>query len=123
MPYLIAKLITPALQRFAFRTDQATTGRALVRTALGLELHRSDHGNYPASLAILRVSGWDVPTDIFTDGEFIYSTSGDDFTLYSVGSNAVDDGGKPVAWPSRGIDTAPDQPKPVDDDMGDIVWR
>ncbi len=72
-------------------------------TVLGLHLFKLEHGKYPNSLAEL------VPTDLkmLPDDPFAlggtlgYRLSGDKYTLYSIGPDAVDDGGKPIDDPTK----------------------
>jgi hypothetical protein len=70
------------------------TKRRAVLLACELELYRFDHGGYPKSLDELvpkYVAA--VPNDAFADRPFVYLRDGKGYKLYSLGSNAVDDGG------------------------------
>jgi hypothetical protein len=67
-----------------------------VLTVLALKRYRLDRGTYPESLEILLSEGYmtALPMDPFSDKQLIYKPTHDDFLLYSVGENFVDDGGK-----------------------------
>jgi len=72
---------------------QATT--RLLQTDLAIRLYREDHGRLPARLLELipsYLSG--LPLDPYSGESLIYRTNGDEFTLYSVGKDRIDDGGK-----------------------------
>jgi len=62
---------------------------------VGLRRYRDKHGSWPKSLdAIVEY----VPAEAFLDptsgAHFVYALEGDDFTLYSIGLNRTDDGGR-----------------------------
>ncbi len=83
-------------QGFLGRAAEAEARRRLIITALALERYRRRHGAYPHTLAELAPeflkSG---PTD-FMDGQPLryYLTDNQQFVLYSVGLDCVDDHGK-----------------------------
>lgn len=62
---------------------------------LGLRRYRDEHGSWPESVD--QISEY-VPADAFLDstggGSFVYARMGDDFMLYSIGMNRIDDGGR-----------------------------
>lgn len=65
----------------------------LLYTALRLEAYRKKSGRYPPSLSTL---GSDpLFTDPFSGRPLVYRSSGNSYTLYSVGPNGEDDGGTP----------------------------
>jgi hypothetical protein len=119
---LVSGLLLPAYVSAEQKALTALAGRHLLRTAIGLELHRQNHGCYPSRVDELRESGWDVPTDPFSGDDFIYCSAGDRFTLYSVGPNMQDDGGLVSVWPMSRHDRLPDGRKRVFDSEGDLVW-
>lgn len=92
---------------FRFRADH----EALL-TVLALQRYRSEIGQYPDDLKCLVDAGYlpKVPMDPFSDDSLVYRRVGEEFLLYSVGPDFVDDGGtvgvddegKPKAWPDRG---------------------
>jgi hypothetical protein len=88
----------PALgraSRIAFR------GRALheaVVTILAIKRYHQEKGHYPLSLNELVSAGYieQLPMDPYSDKPLVYHRIGDNFTLYSLGENFADDGGKVV---------------------------
>jgi len=73
--------------------------QALV-TVLGLVRYAKDKGVYPKTLEQLLSEGYieELPVDPYSAGSLIYKPTNNDFTLYSVGSDFDDDGGKPSYW-------------------------
>ncbi len=70
--------------------------------ALALSAYRTEHGEYPKTLAELAPTYIDaILKDPFTDGEFYYKQEGDGYLLYSVGRNGKDDGGRNYMHGSR----------------------
>ncbi len=65
------------------------------RTGLACRLYKSRTGRYPETLGEL-VPGLltEVPIDPFTGKPFVYRREGEGFTVYSLGSNERDDGGR-----------------------------
>jgi hypothetical protein len=96
--------------------------RRLTTSATAVELYRTEHGAYPTSLAEVRADGQDVPVDIFTGDDLIYRRTESRYTLYSVGTNGVDDGGAAVGFPSKGDEAPPIRRDSADWGEGDIVW-
>ncbi len=119
---LISRIFFPVFPGAGEKALIAEAGRHLLRTAIGLELHRQKHGRYPKSLDELRKSGWEVPTDPFSGQDFVYRPAGGHFTLYSVGPNLQDDGGLVSVWPMGRHDRLPDGRKRAHDRKGDLVW-
>ena len=69
--------------------------RRAVRVLIGLHRYRDQHGKWPASLTAIR--GWvsaRVRTDPFSGKPFVCRVENGRPTLYSVGYNGKDDGGK-----------------------------
>jgi hypothetical protein len=67
----------------------------LTQIALALAAFKTEHGAYPATLDELSPGELaKVPLDPFVERPFIYSPTAAGFTLYSVGPNMTDDGGK-----------------------------
>ncbi|MEN6449501.1 MAG: hypothetical protein ABFC96_03335 [Thermoguttaceae bacterium] len=66
-----------------------------VDLALGLAAYRYDHKKYPKTLAELAPTYLaKIPADPFTGGELHYKPEAESYTLYSVGPNGKDDGGR-----------------------------
>jgi hypothetical protein len=76
---------------------QATLEAAFLasRTGLACRLYKSHTGVYPDKLEAL-VPGIlkEVPVDPFTGNPLVYRRNGEGFIVYSLGSNAKDDGGR-----------------------------
>jgi len=78
----------------------------LMRMGIAVENYRTTQDRYPASLdGIASDLGGVLPIDPFSGQAYRYETTGDGFSLYSVGRNRTDDGGR------------------RDTNTGDIVWR
>ena len=72
--------------------------RRATAIAVALAVYRHDHGRYPSSLDDLLGEYLDaIPLDPFDDQpiRYIPQSDEDDFVLYSIGVNLIDDGGKP----------------------------
>jgi hypothetical protein len=86
----------PAIDR---ASEIAYRGRVLHQatiTILALKRWRLEKNEYPADLEELVAGGYleELPKDPFSDKTLVYKRTGDDFTLYSVGSNFKDDAGE-----------------------------
>ncbi|MBA7616956.1 hypothetical protein ES703_24259 [subsurface metagenome] len=66
-------------------------------TLLALLRYEKDKGSYPNDLQQLITAGYlrQLPMDSFSDKPLVYKKTDDNFILYSIGPNFVDDGGKP----------------------------
>ena len=98
--------------RTAMKVELAGSRRRLCATALGVEVYRQKLGHYPESLADLEAIDWPPCEDSLSGEDFIYGRNGDTYTLYGVGLNLKDDGGKA---PSRRAGIGEAGPH-------DIVW-
>ncbi len=89
----LTRMLTPVMERVfqSCGAREATLG--LTWYAAELKLYRYAHGRYPAALADLAQPGSHLPTDPFNDQPYHYRLEGKGFRLWSVGTNAVDDGG------------------------------
>ncbi len=82
------------------RVPLGMTGRRaayinIFRTGLVLVAHKQEHGEYPQTLADLRLPpGCDPTGDPFSGEALRYSRQGEGFVLYSVGPDGEDDGGR-----------------------------
>ena len=67
-----------------------------ILTLLSIFLYKADKGSYPVNLTELVLTGYikTIPEDPFRNGPLIYKQAVDNFTLYSVGMNGTDEGGK-----------------------------
>ncbi len=72
--------------------DNVKTNFELTRIAVALAIHRSQHGEYPESLAELVPAIVDaIPTDHFQGKPLLYRRTSNGFLLYSAGPNGIDD--------------------------------
>jgi len=89
-------IFTPSIDgvsKIAYRgkiTHEATV------TVLALQRWQLGKGSYPEKLDELVTAGYlkEVPMDPFSDKPLVYKKTDDNFTLYSVGPNFKDDGGR-----------------------------
>jgi len=93
--FLVLRAFLPS---FDMAGDMAFRGRAeyeATLTVLALRRWRLEKGAYPDSLNDLVAAGYlkRLPADPYGDGALRYRRCGDDFVLYSVGADFVDDGG------------------------------
>ena len=89
------QLFAPALLRALAKENSAMMENRLTQLALLLAAYKADHGAYPAALAELSPTYLKaIPVDLFSDKPLIYARTEKGFTLYSVGPNMTDDGGK-----------------------------
>jgi hypothetical protein len=92
---ILTRTLLPSFGR-AFELDLRTTATArAARAALAAERYRLDKGRFPDKLDNL-VPGYleAVPVDPFDDKPLRYRVDTDGVTVYSVGDDKVDDGGK-----------------------------
>jgi hypothetical protein len=76
-----------------------------IATTLALEMYRQEQGAYPGSLDALSPDYLQlVPKDPFTNKPFVYHTTDDGYTLYSVGKDAEDNGGATDDWDEDNAD-------------------
>jgi hypothetical protein len=67
----------------------------LLRIDLALRAYRADHEKYPPTLESLVPQHLsEIPLDPFSNQPFVYRPATEDFVLYSVGGDAVDNGGR-----------------------------
>ncbi len=87
---LMSTLI-PSLGRASHLSFRANATRNATRLVANLKAYRQQHGAYPDSLDVFGDA--EMARDPFTGSRFVYRRDGDDFMLYSLGGNGVDDGG------------------------------
>ncbi len=87
---LLATLL-PSLGRMNHLATRGATTRNATRLITNLRAYRQQYGEYPDSLDVFGDA--EMTIDPFTGNYFVYQRDGDDFTLYSLGGNGVDDGG------------------------------
>ena len=84
-------MLAPDFSRAHFHQTRCETTRRASLLVANLRAYRQQYGTYPESLDAL--GNAEYATDAFTRQPFRYRVNGDDFVLYSVGSNGNDDGG------------------------------
>lgn len=86
----------PLLRPFFYHGLKAQSD-ALV-TVIAVLRYKEDHSAYPENLEVLMKNKYleKLPTDPFSDGPLVYHLLNDEFELYSVGPDFIDDGGKGV---------------------------
>jgi hypothetical protein len=90
-----ATLFVPGLVRIHTRADGTRMQDRLTLVALALATYKSEKGEYPAALAQLQPDFIPlVPLDVFSTAPLKYSRTPAGYTVYSVGPNIIDDGGK-----------------------------
>ena len=95
--YLLVRMFIPAFDRVSELTYRTKILHEAAITILALQRCKLEQGKYPEDLAELQKSGCikNIPIDPWSDKPLIYKKTKDDFTLYSVGFNFIDDGGVP----------------------------
>ena len=94
---------------------------------LALRAHQLERGAPPPNLqALVPAYLKAVPADPFGAGEPLrYRTDGASYTLWSIGSDGVDDGGKAIGWRKKAPKIYPDErvmlPALFHDSRGDYV--
>jgi hypothetical protein len=80
------------------------TSREALLTVLAILRYQKEKGQYPDDLSQLVSAGYlnRLPQDPYSNNPLVYIKDGDNFVLYSVGSNFSDDGGEP-STDSRGV--------------------
>ncbi len=95
--YALVRLLAPASDRPADLMFCAQTLHEATLAVLALQRYRLEKGSYPATLDELKQARYlnTLPADPYSKGPLTYRVSGDGFTLYSVGPDFTDNGGKP----------------------------
>jgi hypothetical protein len=117
-PYnILAKLILPSFTGCAKKAAQSQTSMDEVVLACALERYRLAKDEYPENLTALEPEFLEkIPTDVIDGKPLRYRRdAADKFTIWSIGFNAIDDGGKVALTDSK-------SPRP-DFDKGDWVWQ
>ena len=94
---LFLRIFAPSLDRMVELSYRIRTGVRATSTVIAILRYKKDNSDYPENLEQLVTSGYlkELPTDPWSDKPLIYKKTEDDFMLYSVGFNFVDDGGVP----------------------------
>lgn len=107
---VVSRILVPVFSRANIARDAKGSEVYGSQIFLALSVYKSRYGTYPSNLNELRLKiGWKLRKDPLTGKDLIYRKKGEDFILYSVGSDMVDNGGV-----SR---------KPMSSGSSDIVWK
>ncbi|MCK5225215.1 MAG: hypothetical protein KAQ89_00705 [Planctomycetes bacterium] len=92
---LFLEILAPTLNKVIELSYRIKTDVQATSTIIAILRYAQDKGDYPENLEQLVTSGYlkELPTDPWSDKPLIYKKTKDDFVLYSVGLNFVDDGG------------------------------
>jgi hypothetical protein len=95
--YFLIRYFAPASQRVSLIVYRNKATHEATITILALKRYRLENKEYPVSLDELITSGYlkELPMDPYSDKTLVYQKRRDDFILYSVGQNFIDDGGEP----------------------------
>ena len=91
------------MKRSFFNDERRNANERLLLVRLALRAYRLERGSYPANLSALAPSYLKtIPVDPFGGGETLrYRTSGDSYTIWSIGPDGSDNQGTPVR-PKKG---------------------
>jgi len=94
--YSLIDIFMPALDRACEYAYKVRALHEATETILALRRWQLEKGQYPMSLSELVAAGYmeKVPMDPYSDNALVYRKVDDDFTIYSIGENFTDDGGK-----------------------------
>gem|GEM_PF-5386666 len=106
----MTRILTPVLSQSVDHVGVQLTQRRLLATCLGLVDAKRRTGAFPRELPELGL--WTI--DPFSDKPLVYRTTPRGFTLYSLGPNRKDDGGKPrsTSRTEAGYDLVLEYPTP-----------
>jgi hypothetical protein len=91
----LVAVFLPGISAVADADDRAVMQLDLTKLAFALAAFRDERGSYPAELVdLVPKHVAQLPKDFFLAADLHYRREGDGYTLYSVGLNGKDDGGK-----------------------------
>jgi competence protein ComGC len=93
---ILLEVLTPALGRVIEQGNRIKIDVQATVAIIALQRYKLDKGQYPESLDELVSNGYlkSKPIDSWSDKPLVYRKTEAGFTLYSIGKNFVDDGGK-----------------------------
>lgn len=95
MAQIVMSLLLPATHRAVDAQDRSLMTKDITLLAFSLQAYHKENGAYPKSLAELSPKyAVKIPQDVFAQAPLKYTSDGKTFTLYSIGHNETDDGGK-----------------------------
>jgi len=94
--FFLLQIFMPATARISEIIYRGKMGHEATKTIIAILQWRQEKDQYPATLGDLVKTGFleELPMDVFSDKPLVYKKTDDDFILYSVGPNFVDDGGE-----------------------------
>lgn len=114
-PYSFISLMMPAFNNSVHAADRFDASREATLTIIALEQFKRANGRFPASLSELVPSFLpSIPLDIADGQPLRYKPSGGSYTLYSLGANLIDDGGKPAETSSKESQVSNFRPMGID---------
>lgn len=84
--------LIPAVSQVTYATARGDASRRAATTVARIKAYQQQFGQLPDSLESVGISQSMI--DPFSGQPFVYARVGDDFVLYSVGENGVDEGGE-----------------------------
>jgi competence protein ComGC len=114
---LLLEMLAPALGKVIELSNRSKIDIQATIAIIALQRYKSDKGQYPESLDELVSNGYlkSKPIDPWSDKPLIYRKTEKGFTLYSIGNNFIDDGGK------MGVDNK-GQPRLWQDNGDNVFW-
>jgi hypothetical protein len=114
---ILLEILAPDIGRINEMAHQSKAETEATLTIIAILRYRQDTGNYPERLDELITAGYlkEMPMDPWSDRPLVYRKTEDGFTLYSVGLNFIDDGGKLCR-------TDIGRPKPWVDEGDAVFW-
>jgi hypothetical protein len=96
--YALLEYIYPAAERISVLSYQGKALHEATIAILAIHRWRLEKGEYPVNLDELIKAGHlkELPKDPYSGKSLIYKKTGDNFVLYSIGSNFKDDGGEAI---------------------------
>lgn len=90
-------ILTPAVLRVIQISHRLPVDVKGTLAMIAIFRYKADKGRYPQDLNQLLTTGYlkQLPMDSFSDKPLVYKKTEDNFMLYSIGPNFVDDGGEP----------------------------
>jgi hypothetical protein len=95
---VMLRVLLPAVDRIVLLSWRTNADCHALITQIAAERYKREKGAYPDSLEELQQAGYlkEIPMDPWSDKPLVYRKTAEGYTLYSVGTNFVDDGGKSV---------------------------
>ena len=110
---ILIGLLLPALDKIQDAYDRTEQTQINLHIAFALAAYRADAGRYPVRLDDLAPKYLArIPADVFSGKPLIYRPTENDYLLYSVGVNGIDEDGRWTEDEPRGDDLRVRMPVP-----------